>query len=321
MSLAENMAAPFDGVQIVGGYADTYPNVKIGGLPQPAGWPSGVYAAPGEPVFIAQLVRPDAPAQNVVLGRVGADGPREATVTTVPGGSDMITVTANGTDYPATFLAAYTPTVGDRVRLLWQGRDVTAIGKVGVTPAPAGPTGNTPAGTTAPPPPAASGTFNAPASDSSTYWAGGGWDSIRPGGGIVTQGTVYGTSNNVTGAWFYGNTMAELAGATITRVLFRVPARRAVGNYNNALTLHLYAHTSPARPGGDVTRVSGPADITIPAGWNPEPGEGFIDLPTSFAPTLIAGGGVSIAGDPYMGFLGKPSDPASGQLRIEWRRP
>ena len=88
MSLADKVVAPFDGVQIVPAYADTYPNVKIGGLSQPAAWPSGVYAAPGEPVFVAQLVKPDAPAQNVVLGRVGADGPREATVTTVPGGSD-----------------------------------------------------------------------------------------------------------------------------------------------------------------------------------------------------------------------------------------
>jgi hypothetical protein len=316
MSLADKVAAPFDGVQIVPAYADTYPNVKIGGLSQPAAWPSGVYAAPGEPVFVAQLVKPDAPSQNVVLGRVGADGPREATVTTVPGGSDTITVTANSVAYTATFLAAYTPTVGDRVRLLWQGPNVTAVGKVGVTPAPviAG------SGTAPPPPPVGVGTFNAPALDSATYWAGGGWDSIRPYGGIVEQGTVYGTSNVVTGSWFYGNTMAELAGATITRAQFRVPQRRTVGDYNSALTLHLYAHTSPTRPGGDVTRVGSPFDVTIPAGWNPAPGDGFIDIPTTTAPTLIAGGGISISGDPYMGFVGKPSDSASGQLRLDWRR-
>ena len=109
MSLADQVAEPFDGVQIVGGFADTYPNVKIGGVPQHASWPSGVYAAPGESLLIAQLVKPDAPAHNVVLGRAGADGPREGTVTTVPGGSDTITVTANSVAYTATFLAAYTP--------------------------------------------------------------------------------------------------------------------------------------------------------------------------------------------------------------------
>ena len=319
MSLADQVAAPGERVVIVPGFADVYPNVKIGGLPQLAGWPSGLYAAPGERVFIAQLIRPDAPAQNVVLGRVGADGPREATVTTVPGGSDTITVTADKA-YTATFLSSYTPTVGDRVRLLWQGPDVTVLGKVGVTPGGAAPTGTTGAGTTAPPAPKASGTFPAPAIDSATYWSGGGWDSIRPYGGIVSQGTVYGTTNLVTGAWFYGNTMAELAGATINRVRFRVPQRRTVGDYNKPLTLHLYAHNSPARPGGDVTRVSGPTDVTIPAGWNPGPGDGFIDLPTGVAATLIAGGGISISGDPYLSFVGKPADPASGQLLIDWSR-
>lgn len=315
-TLPGKVVNPSDGVQIVGGFADVYPLVKIGGLPQEATWPSGVYAAPGESLLIAQLVRGDAPAHNVVLGRVGADGAREGTVTTVPGGSDTITVTAAGADYTATFLASYTPTVGDRVRLLWQGRDVTVIGKVGVTPAIILP----PTGTAPPPPPVSSGTFNAPATDSATYWSGGGWDSIAGGGGKVYQGTVYGTSNVVAGSWFYGNTMAGLAGATITRIQFRVPQRLSVGSYNAAGLIHLYAHTSPGRPGGDVTRVSGPADWSIAPGWNPGPGDGWVDLPTSYAATLINGGGISISGNPYMGFVGKPSDPASGQLRLDWYR-
>lgn len=316
MSLAGDIAKPSGGVQIVPAFADAYPNVRIGGLVQEAAWPSGVYASPGEPLFVAQLVKPDAPAQNVVLGRAGEDGPREASVTTVPGGSDTITVTADGVDHTATFLAAYTPTVGDRVRLLWQGRDVTVLGKVGVSPGAVIPTNTTP-----PPPPASSaGTFPAPATDSATYWGPGGWDSIRPGGGIVTQGTVYGTANVVTGSWFYGNSMAELAGATINRVRFRVPQRRSVGNYNSAGTIHLYTHNAPNRPGGDVTRVSGPTDWVVPAGWNPAPDQGFIDLPTSYAATLINGGGISISGDPYLGFVGKPADPASGQLLIDWSR-
>jgi hypothetical protein len=314
MSLAEQVSNPFDGVKFVPGFADAYPNVKIGGVLQPATWPDTAYAAPGEPIILAQIVKKDAPAQNVVVARVGAAGPREATVTTVPGGSDTITVTANAVDYTATFLTGYTPTAGDRVRLLWHGKDVTVIGKVGLTPAPAPVTG----GTQPPPPPVSSGTFNAPALDSATLWGPGGWDSWAGGGGNVHQGTWAGST--VTGAWFYGNTMAELAGATITRVLFRVPQRRSVGSYNTAGLLHLYAHTSPSRPGGDVTRVSGPTDWSVPAGWNPGPGDGWLDLPTTISSTLISGGGISISGDPYMGFVGKPSDPASGQLRIDWSR-
>jgi len=317
MSLAGEVVSPKDRVVIVPGYAGEYPLVLVGGLPQTASWPSGVYAAPGEALFIAQVIKPDAPAQCIVVGRAGGDGPREATVTTVPGGSDTITVTAGTTPYTATFLTSYTPAVGDRVRLLWQGRDVTVIGKVGVTPAPVSQQGGT---LTVPPSAASTGTFNAPALDSATYWSGGGWDSIRPYGGIVGQGTVYGTSNVITGAWFYGNTMAELAGATINRVRFRVPQRRSVGDYNSPLALHLYAHTSPTRPGGDVSRVAGPTNWTVPAGWNPGPGDGWIDLPTSYASTLISGGGISISGDPYLSFVGKPSDPASGQLRIDWAR-
>lgn len=315
MNLAEQVASPSGGVLIVPGTADIYPLVKVGGLSQPAAWPAGVYAAPGDQIFVAQLVKPDAPAQNVVLGRVGADGPREGTVTTVPGGSDTITVTTDGVGYKATFLTGYTPTVGDRVRLFWQGRDVTVLGAVGVTPDP---DYVSPApGTAPPPPPVSSGVFNAPATDSATFWGPGGWDSWAGGGGHIHQGTWAGST--LTGAWFYGNTMAELAGATISRIQFRVPARRTVGSYNTAGNLHLHAHTSPSRPGGDVTR-SGLMDVSIPPGWAPEPDGGWFDLPLSYAPTLIGGGGISIAGDPYMGFVGKPSDPASGQLRIEWSR-
>lgn len=316
MSLAGDIASPFDGVKIVPAFADVYPKVKVGGLSQPAAWPSGIYAAPGEPIFVGELIRPDAPAQYVVLGRVGADGPREGTVTTVPGGSDTITVTADSVAYTATFLTSYTPTVGDRVRLLWQGRDVTVLGKVGVTaPPPLAQSG----AIMVPPPAASRGTFNAPAFDSATWVASNGaWDAHARGGGHVYQGTINGISTH--GAWFYGNSMAELAGATITRIMFRVPARRSVGSYNSAGTLHLYAHTSPSRPGGDVNRVAGPTNRVIAAGWNPGPDDGWVDLDLSFAPTLISGGGISISGDPYMGFLGKPSDPASGQLRIDWSR-
>ena len=311
MSLADQFGA-FDGVTFIPGFADAYPKVKIGGVSQQAAWPDHVYAAAGEPVIIAQIIRKDAPAQNVVVSRVGAPGPREGTVTAAPGGSDTITVTANTIDYTATFLAAYTPTVGDRVRLLWQGRDVTVVGKVGITPVPGAVMPST-----APPPSAnTAGQFNCAATDSGTWTPElSGWDRWAGGGGNVHQGgSAYGGTNS--GAWFYANAMAELSGATISRVQFRLPARRTVGSYNSALGVNLYAHTSPNKPAGDVSRTAGPTTISVAPGW----GGGWIDLPTSLAPALIAGGGISISGEPYLGFTGKPSDPASGQLRLDWSR-
>lgn len=314
MSLAEQVSNPEDGVKFIPGFADAYPNVKIGGVLQPAAWPDNVYAAPGEPIIVAQIVKKDAPAQNVVVSRVGASGPREATVTAAPGGSDTITVTAASVDYLATFLTSYTPTVGDRVRLLWQGRDATVVGKVGVTPAPpAGPV----LGSAPPPPPVSSGTFDRAATDSATWSSGYGWNAYYGQNLYQGDGSGYGAAAVNNGAWFYGGAFAELSGATIHRVQLRLPARKAAGDYNSAGTIHIYAHTSPTRPGGDVTRTAGPFDISIPAGF----GGGLIDVPTSTAPILIAGGGFSITGSPYMGFRGKAEDPASGQALIDWSRP
>lgn len=310
MSLAETIAQPFDGVKFVPGSADVYPLVSIGGVTQPAAWPDTVYAGVGDPLIIAQIVKRDAPAQNVVVARVGAAGPREGTVSSVPGGSDTITVTAGGTDYTATFGSTYTPIIGDRVRLLWQGRDVTVLDKVGVTPAASSPAG---AWVAPPPPPASTGQTAAPAIDASSFWGPGGWGSWSRGVGVY-QGD-YG-SGPVTGAWFYGTQLSQLEGATITRIQFRVPARKSAGAYNSAGTLHVYAHTSPTRPSGDVNRVTAAMDVPIAAGW----GGDFIDLPLDYASTLIAGGGISIAGNPYMGFKDKAEDAASGQILLDWSR-
>jgi hypothetical protein len=313
MSLAGAVAKPASGVEFIPAFADVYPNVKIGGVAQVAAWPADVYAAPGDAIIVAQILKPDAPAQNVVVSRVGASGPREATVTAAPGGSDTITATAAGTDYTVTFLTSYTPTVGDRVRLLWQGRDATVVGKVGITPAEPAPPTTTPV----PPPAATSGTFARAASDSATFSSGYGWNSYYGQNVYQGDGSAYGAASVNNGAWFYAGAFAELAGATIHRVQLRLPARKSAGGYNSAGTIHIYAHTSPNRPGGDVARTAGPFDISIPAGF----GGGLVDVPTSTAPILIAGGGFSITGSPYMGFRGKAEDPASGQALIDWSRP
>lgn len=312
MSLAGQISNPSDGVALVPAFADVYPSVRIGGNLQSAVWPDNVYAAQGEPIIVAQITKRDAPTQNIVVSRVGSSGPREATVTAAPGGSDTITVTAASTDYLATFLSSYTPTVGDRVRVLWQGRDATVIGKVGVTPDP-----GTPAPSTAPPPaPAASGTFDRACTDSATFSSGYGWNSYYGQNLYQGNGSPWGAPAANAGSWFYSGAFAELAGATYTRVRLRLPARKSGGNYNSAATVHVYVHTSPTRPGGDVNRVAGPYDFTIPAGF----GGGLVDLPTSVAPLLVNNGGLSISGDPYLGLKGKAEDPTSGQILIDWRR-
>ena len=106
-----------------------------------------------------------------------------------------------------------------------------------------------------------------------------------------------------------------MAGKTITRIRFLLGPRRPVGNNNQPATVHVYAHTSPNKPGGDVSRVAGPHDIVA------QPGQGLTeyDLPLSFAAALQGGGGIAITGDPYAGFTGVNGHPESGLLILDWR--
>jgi hypothetical protein len=124
----------------------------------------------------------------------------------------------------------------------------------------------------------------------------------------------------VDGAFFYAGSPTELAGRTITRVQCRMGARLSVGASNTGVNVNFYTHTSANKPGGDVTRTTGPTTILFPAGWNPGPGDGWFDLPTTFGAALLAGGGLAIAGDPYAGFAGRLQDPAAGQIKLDWSR-
>ncbi|MCT9624278.1 hypothetical protein HWD94_03960 [Pseudarthrobacter equi] len=206
------------------------------------------------------------------------------------------------------FIGEYSP--GDPVYLTWDAAKPTVIGKIGASAPP--PTPDAPV--LVPTNPPGSETLIATASD--TYWAPGGWGSYstsRNGGEDIYTGTWYG--NTVTGAWFYGAQRPALQGKTISRIRFRLPARiRGAGNYNDIAIVHFYAHTSGARPGGDVARVTGPHDIPVPPGF----AGGDVDLPLSFAPALVAGGGISIAGNPYTGFNSRLKDANSGRLIIDW---
>jgi hypothetical protein len=197
---------------------------------------------------------------------------------------------------------------GDQVYLTWDAAAPTILGiipavaTVYVAPPP-GPTGTT------------SGETALIATATDTYGVGGWgrWATSTRGGEDVYTGTQGGYT--VTGAWFYGAAKPELAGKTITRIRFKVPARLNVGSYNAAVNINIYAHNSGSRPGGDVSRVAGPAVVGIGAGS----GGGYIDLDVAtFGPHLAAGGGISIAGGSYAGFNSRLDDPESGKILMNW---
>jgi hypothetical protein len=250
----------------------------------------------------------------VVTGRVTLQPrPAEGVVKTVPPGSPTITVTGtDGIDYVAKFAASYTPTVSDNVLLAWNASLPYVTGKVGVVAAPTAPGQPSVA---APPGPDRAGQTAYQATDSATWVPGlGAWDAWAGGGGRVYQGSQSGYTTY--GSWFYAGSAAQLAGRTINRIQFTLGSRRQVGGYNSPVTVHFYAHTSANRPGGDVTRTTGPFDVVI----QPSAGQQTFDLPTSFAGALAAGGGISITGEPYAGFAGYLQEAASGLLTIDWSR-
>lgn len=284
--------------------------VSVNGSVLPARWADPLVVVAGDMVMVDVTSTRAGQGSAVVRCRL-TDKPRPGTgtVKTVPASSPTITVTGtDGIDYTATFVASYTPTVNDPVILSWNAATPSVVGKVTATPAPPPPPPPVP-----PPPPApTAGTTNYQASASDTYWPAGGWGSWAGGGGNVYQGD-YG-SGQLYGAWFYAGAGAQLSGTTLTRIRFLLGARKAVGSNNSPVTVHVYAHTSANKPGGDVNRVVGPFDITV------QPGQGLTqyDLPLTFAATLQAGGGIAITGNPYAGFLGCTAQPESGLLILDW---
>lgn len=288
--------------------------VNVWGNVIPARYADPIVVNAGDTVVVDLMHGPTGQAEAVVSGKLTtAPRPGTGTVTVVPASSATITVTGtDGAAYTAYFVSSYTPVVNDNVILAWNAATPTVTGKVGATappPAPAPPV-------LPPPAPATSGQSWYAATDSATWTPSfGSWDSWAGGGGNVYQGgAAYGGPTY--GAWFYSGSPAELTGRTITRVQFKVPARRNVGSYNSSVVINVYAHTSANRPGGDVTRTTGPYNVTVLPGF----GGGYVDLPTTFGPVLAAGGGISIAGEPYAGFLGRNSQPDSGNIVLDWTR-
>ena len=287
---------------------------NVGGNLLTARWNAEIRPSQGLPIAVD--ITTDGMGQSTAAVPFAyVDQPRPGTGTAtafIPGGvADLLVfVGEDGVTYETDqFIGSYNP--GDPIYLNWDADKPTVMGKIGALAAPP-----PPAPTPPPPPVAGNGATTLLATASDTFWGPGGWGSYatsRNGGEDVYTGN-YG-SGPVTGAWFYGAPKPELQGKSVTRVQFKVPARIAAGSHNSPATIHFYAHTSGSRPGGDVNRTVGPHDISIPAHWQ----GGLIDLPTTFGPVLAAGGGISIAGDPYAGFISRLKDPESGKVVVDWQ--
>jgi len=276
-------------------------------------------------VIAVDIMKDDAGLASALVVAGYRDQPRPATGAILAQGvTEVVFTGADGGSYTTDwFVEPYVPgpdplvdppktsyAPGDIVLLNWAGDKPAVIGLVGsITPPPAV---NPPAAAVSQGTGQATLIVSASDTWSSNGW--GAWANSRNGGEFVYSGTQSGMT--VTGSWFYGVAKPELAGKTIGRVQFKVPARLVgVGNYNAPVTINLYAHNSGSRPGSDVSRIAGPQAVVI----QPGSGGGFVDLdPAVFGPHLAAGGGISIAGGDYVGFNSRLKDPTAGQVLIDW---
>ena len=243
----------------------------------------------------------------VIDGYSDQPRPRTGTVLTV-GITEIVLTGADGITYTTSRFSG-TYSVGDPVYVAWDSATPIILGKLpSITTTP--PT-QTPVEAT---PVVAKGTAKGAAGKSNTWWGPGGWGSWAgsTGGGEQLYSGSYG-SGPLSGAWFYGAAFTNLGAKTITAIRFRLPQRLNIGGSGSA-TVHLYAHTAKYQPGGDVFRTVGPFDVTVAQAQ----GARWIDLPLTFAPVLKAGGGISITGDPYVGFDGRLQDPQSGRIEMDW---
>jgi hypothetical protein len=201
-------------------------------------------------------------------------------------GTPKATVLAGGVEYTLGMRDGYTPVIGDDVEINWfsgliQGK-VKGIAVL-ITPA------ENP------------GTRSAPfenlliqAADSGSFisrW----W----------TNDVYNGDSN--TGAWFYDSRVADaLRGATVTKIEIFLNPRRSSGSSPQVGT-----HTSGSK-GGNVA-VSGQVPL--------EPRSGWVQVPTSWAAVLQAGGGIGVTRSGYTIWRGTDADRGlSGALRFSGTR-
>ena len=317
VSLSKTLAAlPSDGFRIEFGSAywdgdEWWANVR--GELLMARWMDPIQPRQGGNIVVAIMTDGRGLGSALVLGAY-TDQPRPSTGSVLSVGVDEIVFTGDdGGTYSTKWfigpIAGYAP--GDPVMLSWDATRATIIGEI---PVIAPPEESEPDRAPVPERTNQAGQETLIATATDTYGVGGWgrWAGSQNGGEQVYSGTYGGYT--MTGSWFYGAPRPALAGKSIDRVQFRVPARLGVGSYNSAATMHVYAHTSQYRPGGDVGRSVGPFDVVLAANQTPA----WVDLPPEFGDVIAAGGGISIAGDPYIGLNGRRKDPESGKLLIDW---
>ncbi len=286
--------------------------VTMGTSPVQAIWLEHVVPRENAPCLLALATLPGGQTTAWVLGMTQQDAMpgNSGKVLVATGGSATITVEVNGVSQTATIVGPYAPVVNDTTLLERRAGTLYAVGKVGATvpvqqsaPPPQAP----------PPPPIQTGTSEFRSQDSGVHTpAVGGWNGYY--GQNVYSGSGYVPPS--TGHWFYHGATRGLADKTnLGEVRFYLGARQRAGNYNAAATVHFYRHDNDARA-GEPNRTHGPHDISIPAGW----GGGWVTLPQSFGVALKGGGGISIAGDPYVGFASGAASPLSGTLSIDWSK-
>lgn len=277
--------------------------VNVNGAELSLPWPAGYIPTAGDLVSVDIV-----DGRGRVTGPVirGTTRPLMGTAGTAAGG--LVPVTTDAGEVSARYMGT-APVAGSLVRVDWQSTQAWIFpGAVAALDSEAPASGATPPSA---PPSTGSGTLPVPALASGTWSSVGVWDSYY--GTNVTQGAWGGRS--YTGAWFYGTKPSQLRGKTITAARIRLGARVRQGNYNAALTLNLYRHTSNSRPSGDVSRVAGPHALVLPvnapAGWH--------DIPVAWAQAVVnSGGGFGVAGGSYGGVLGIADDASSGQLALAW---
>lgn len=282
--------------------------VNVWGNYLPVRFADPVTANVGDTVLVDIASGATGQSRATVLAKLTSE-PRSATGTIWAVGTETLTVDTAEGQYEARFVGSGYQS-GDLVLLAWAGGEPYVTGTL--TPGTGEPPPDEAKGVAPPPEKPSKGSAKAAAQGSGTLWPPGGWGSWAGGGSKVHQGSWAGQT--VYGAWFYGHPFTHLQGRTITRIQFRLPARLNVGAYNDTLTVHLYAHTSSNKPNGDVNRVAGPFSVSVTPGQNAQ----WVDLPNSFANALIAGGGIAIEGNPYMGFRGVRQDRESGRIIIDW---
>lgn len=292
---------------------------NVGGNLLGARWLDPIVPAQGDKIAVLLSSEGAGQSNALVIGGY-TDQPRPSSGTVLTVGLNEIVVTGSfgGTFTTGRFVNPYVPgdtprytyLPGDPVHLAWDAATPTILG-ITSTPVTVPPAASQPEPFV---PGSGTGTNKAPATRTNTFQESGGWGShagSEKGGQQLYAGTWAGIA--VTAAWFYGDAFTGLKGRTITAIRFWVPGRLNVGAPGDT-TMHLYAHTSKTEPDDDVDRVAGPAnfDLTQTQGGH------WINLPLSFAPHLIAGGGIALAGEPYIGLTGRLKDPESGRIEMDW---